>query len=268
MSYNLARYGKWGLVTGASSGIGLEFARAIAAEGLNLILVARRRERLESLAAELREKNGIEAQVIVMDLTCLKELEGLNEQVGSKELGLLVLNAGYGYYGRFVDQTEDDLEKMITLNCTSTALLARKLLPGMIQRKKGAVIIVSSVLGFFPGPWISAYSATKAFDLMLGESLAPELKEVGIDLVNLCPASTRTEFHDVAGKYRPGWRKSLSPIQAEPDRIVRLALKSLGRKLTVFPAEGLAASLVTRILPRGWRSSFIGWITKWRISQG
>lgn len=152
MSYNLARYGKWGLVTGASSGIGLEFARAIAAEGLNLILVARRRERLESLAAELRERNGIEAQVIVMDLTCLKELEGLTEQVGSKELGLLVLNAGYGYYGRFVDQTEDDLEKMITLNCTSTALLARKLLPGMIQRKKGAVIIVSSVLGFFPRP--------------------------------------------------------------------------------------------------------------------
>jgi len=265
LGYNLKRYGKWCLVTGASSGLGLEFARALAADGLNLVLVARRRERLEKLADGLKEQSGVETLVIEQDLSAPGAVDRVSERVRGLEIGILVLNAGYGYYGSFVDQSEEELERMITLNCTSTAMLARRFLPAMIERKRGAVIIVSSVLGFFPGPWISAYSATKAFDLMLGESLAPELKVAGIDLLNLCPASTRTEFHEVANKYRPGGRKPLTPTQAFPEDVVRQALAALGKRVTVFPKEGFAASAVTRVLPRGWTVSLAGWLMRQRM---
>ncbi|MEA1997010.1 MAG: SDR family NAD(P)-dependent oxidoreductase [Gemmatimonadota bacterium] len=252
MGYNLRRYGSWCLVTGASSGIGLEFARAAAADGMNLVLVARRRERLESLASELEKGNGIETLVIELDLSSLESVDLLSEKTAHIEVDILILNAGYGYYGDFIRQDEDDLARMITLNCTSTALLARRFLPKMADRGRGALIIVSSVLGFFPGPWGSAYSATKAFDLMLGESLAPELRDAGVDLLNCCPASTRTEFHGVANKYRGGDTDALTPRQAEPAVVVRQAFKALGRKTTVFPMDGVAASVITRVLPRSW----------------
>jgi len=255
LGYNLKRYGNWCLITGASSGIGLEFARAIAREGLNLILVARRRDRLESVAGELKERHGIDARVIVQDLSLPDAVEQVSRQVGSIEIDMLVLNAGFGYYGRFLDMCEEDIARMISLNCTSAAVMARKFIPGMIERKRGAVIVVSSVLGFFPGPWSSAYSATKAFDLMLGESLRPELRAAGVDLLSLCPASTATEFHDVASGKRPGEGAEPKSSQDDPADIVRMALRALGKKSTVFPWDGYAASLLTRTLPRKWVAS-------------
>lgn len=252
MGYNLKRYGKWCLVTGASSGIGLEFARAIAGEGLNLILVARRRERLESLAGELKERSGIETRVIVQDLSLPDAVEQVSGQIEDIEVDLLVLNAGFGYYGRFLDMQEEKIARMISLNCTSAAVMARRFIPGMIRRGRGAVIVVSSVLGFFPGPWASVYSATKAFDLMFGESLRPELRDSGVDLLSLCPASTATEFHDVSIGEKPGEGGEPGYAQDAPADIVRMALRALGKKSAVFPWDGYAASLVARTLPRKW----------------
>jgi len=252
LSYNLKRYGEWCLVTGASSGIGLEFARAVAGEGINLVLVARRREKLESLAGELSQRSGIQTRVIVQDLSLPDAVEQVSRQLEDIEVDMLVLNAGFGYYGRFLDMDEEEIVRMISLNCTSAALTARRFIPGMIRRKRGAVIVVSSVLGFFPGPWGSLYSATKAFDLIFGESLAPELKAAGVDLLNLCPASTATEFHDVAIGKKPGEGAEPKSRQDDPADIVRLALRALGKKSTVFPWDGYAASLLTRTLPRGW----------------
>lgn len=261
MSLNIQRYGDWGLVTGASSGIGLEFAKALAAGGMNLALTARRRERLDSLAAELRERNNIRTLVIDQDLAGRGAAEILCNRLGDIEIGLAVLNAGVGYYGAFVEQDEAELERMVTLNCTSTALLARRLLPGMIARGRGALIIVSSVLGYIPGPWISTYTATKAFDLALGESLAPELKGTGVDILNLCPGSTSTEFHQVASGNDPS-RELNAPRRDDPADVVRWALKGLGRELTVSAPTGRAAHLVKRLLPRAWMVALAGMVMR------
>ncbi|MCE5270995.1 SDR family NAD(P)-dependent oxidoreductase [bacterium] len=257
MTYNLKRYGQWAMVTGASAGIGLEFARALAAEGLNLILVARRRDRLQSLAAELGERNGVQTLVLEQDLAAHGAVESLWAALGDTRIDLAVLNAGVGYYGSLVDQEEQALERMVTLNCTNTVLLARRLLPGMLARGRGALILVSSVLGYFPGPWISAYSATKAFDLMLGESLAPELKGTGVDVLNLCPASTETEFHRVAAGGDPE-REIRAPHRDDPADVVRWALKGLGRRMTVSAPTGRLAGAVIRFLPRAWVSALAG----------
>jgi uncharacterized protein len=262
MGLNLKKYGSWCLVTGASSGIGLEFAGALAAEGLNTILVARRKDRLESLARELKAKYGVQSLVIEQDLSLPGAARSVVSRLGDIEVGLLVLNAGFGFFGDFIEQDPARLEKMIALNCTSTTLLARLVLPGMVERRKGALILVSSVLGFLPMPRHSAYAATKAYDLMLGESLWPELKNHGIDVLNLCPALTRTEFHQVAGSPDDGQSR-----QAEPEYIVRLALKGLGRSLTVFPRDGLLISFITRILTRKWTAGLTGWISRQRRSN-
>ena len=263
MGFNLERYGSWCLVTGASSGIGFEFARALAAEGMNTVLVARRKDSLEKLAQELKAKYGVQTLVIEQDLSLPGAAQSVVDRLGDIEVGLLVLNAGFGFFGEFINQDPGRLEKMIALNCTSTTLLARMVLPGMVGRRRGALIIVSSVLGFLPMPCHSAYAATKAYDLMLGESLWPELKSHGIDVLNLCPALTRTEFHQVAGSPDEGQSR-----QAEPEYIVRLALKGLGRSLTVFPKEGFLISFITRILPRKWTAGLVGWISRQRRKRG
>ena len=253
MGYNLKRYGSWCLITGASSGIGLEFARAAAAEGMNTVLVARRVDRLEKLAGELEKNFGVKTLVIEQDLSLPDSSHTVVRKLENIEVGLLVLNAGFGLSGNFIEQDPEQLARMIAVNCTSAVLLARLILPGMVRRRKGAVVLVSSVLGFLPGPWSSVYSATKAFDLMLGESIWPEVKDRGIDVLNLCPATTRTEFHQVAGS--PDRQRTR---QAEPDYIVHLALKGLGRSLTVFPMDGGLASVFTRTLPRKWTAGLAG----------
>ncbi len=267
MGHKLRRYGEWALVTGASSGLGLEFARRLAGEGLGLVLVARRLERLERLAEELRQAHGIQVLAVDLDLSRVEAVDQLQRRLEGRRIDLAVLNAGYGYYGSFVEQPEEDLERMISLNCTVTALLAHRLLPPMIERRRGALILVSSVLGFLPGPWIAAYSATKAFDLMLGESLGPELRRSGVDLLNLCPGSTRTEFHLVAGRYGHRGGEGPTPLQSEPGEIVELALKNLGRKLTVYPGQGRLAALVTRLLPRAWTAALTGRLMERRYGR-
>lgn len=267
MGYNLKRYGEWALVTGASAGIGLEFARALAAEGLCLALAARRRDKLEALAEELTERNGIQTLVVEQDLAAPGAVDKLCAVFGGIRIDLAVLNAGVGYYGRFVDQDEAVLERMITLNCTNTALLARRLLPPMLTRGRGALILVSSVLGFFPGPWISAYTATKAFDLALGESLAPELAGTGVDLLNLCPGSTETEFHRVASGNDPE-RELSAPRRDDPADVVHWALRGLGRKLTVTAPTGRLAGMVCRLLPRSWVSGLAGRVMRRGMKNG
>ncbi|RLB12517.1 MAG: hypothetical protein DRG82_16975, partial [Deltaproteobacteria bacterium] len=138
LGYNLKRYGQWCLITGASSGIGLQFAHAVAQEGLNLILVARRKERLEALASELEARHKIETRIIVQDLSLPDSTQRVSSLCAGIEVDMMVLNAGFGFYGRFVDISEDELARMIALNCSSVALLARRFLPPMIERRRGA----------------------------------------------------------------------------------------------------------------------------------
>ncbi len=258
MGYGLKKYGKWALVTGASAGFGWHFARYIAEEGLNVALVARRRERLDELASSLESDYGVQTLVIEQDLSRPESTAKVHAGFGERELGILVLNAGFGYHGEYLKQSEAQMETMVGLNCLSYATLARRFLPSMVERGRGALIMVSSVLGYFPGPWNAVYTATKAFDLALGESIREELKDSGVDLLNLCPGMTATEFHEVANE--KGRKLKVAPDRPmdKPEEIVELALKNLGRKGTVYPMQGLPAALVSRLLPRGWAARIAG----------
>jgi short-subunit dehydrogenase len=193
------RYGPWALVTGASSGIGREFARQLATRRLNLVLVARRAERLNELAAELIAAHGIEARPLPLDLCYDDFLTPIREATSGVEIGLLINSAGFSLTGPFLDMSAGDLARMLNLNCRAPAALAREFGPAMRARRRGGIIFLSSVTGFAATPRWSLYAATKAFNLLLGEGLAAELRAEGVSVMALAPGTTRTEFLDVAG---------------------------------------------------------------------
>lgn len=193
--------GKWALVTGASAGIGKAIAEELAIQGTNLVLTARRRDRLQALAAELSKKHGIQALAFAADLAQPSAPDAI--LAFTKERGLtidlLVNNAGFGQYGEFDTVAPDRLLQMVQVNCTSVLHLTRLFLPDMVARRSGDVLVVSSTAAFQAVPYISTYAATKAFDLYLAEGLAEEMKPHGIRVCALCPGTTTSEFHEVAG---------------------------------------------------------------------
>jgi uncharacterized protein len=200
------------LITGASSGIGAALARRIARDGRNLVLAARRIDRLETLAGELRAAHGIDAQAISTDLTRPGAVPALIAELERRDLTVdwLVNNAGFGTNGRF-DRlpVEGELEE-IRLNVEVLVELTGRLLPGMVSRRRGAVINVASVGGFVSSPYMATYSATKAFVLSFTEAIATELRGTGVHALCVCPGFTHTEFHerarmDISGLPVPGF---------------------------------------------------------------
>lgn len=236
------RYGPWAMVTGASSGLGECFARALAAQGLHLLLVARRAERLERLAADLRRECRVEAVAVPADLTEETGLQAAVTSAHGREIGLLVNNAGFGWSGAFLEMDEARIRRMVRLNCEAPPLLARALLPEMVRRQRGGMIVVASVAGHMPTPWISLYGATKGFDLLWAEGLAVELRGSGVDVLALSPGHTRTEFHEAAGV-----SGAAAGGSAKPEEVVRSALAVLGRKEQHVPG---ALNRVLTWLPR------------------
>ena len=193
--------GKWTLITGASAGIGAALAAELAAGGAHLVLTARRKNRLEELAQRLRARHGIQTEIVVADLTqpvAPEELYRFTKQKGI-EINLLVNNAGFGQYGEFHKIETIRLLEMVQVNCTALLHLTRLFLPEMVARRGGDVLIVASTAAFQAVPYISAYAATKVFDLLLGEGLAEEMKPYGVRVCALCPGTTTSEFHEVAG---------------------------------------------------------------------
>jgi short-subunit dehydrogenase len=187
---------KVALITGASAGLGVEFARQLSKRGHRLVLVARRMERLEQLAKELGN-----ARAVAIDLSkataavkLMADLEAAGEQVE-----ILVNNAGFGLIGRFAELDSKRLRQMIDLNVGALTDLCRAIAPGMIRRKRGAILNVASTAAFQPGPKMAVYFATKAYVLHFTEALHEELKPHGIHVSCLCPGPTRTEFGEVAG---------------------------------------------------------------------
>lgn len=220
------RYGEWALVTGASSGMGAEFARQLAARGMNVILVARRKKLLQEVAEEVEKNYGVKTLVIQQDLAQRDFLRPLVKKVGKREVGVLVNNAGYGFVGKFEEQPAERDAGMVRLNCVAPTMLTHQFLPQMLGRKKGAVIFLASTAAYQPLPFIATYSATKAFNLFLGEALWYELKERGVDALALSPGGTRTEFHRNAGAKEYFGRE-------EPEKVVRAALEALGKEPSV-----------------------------------
>lgn len=193
------------LITGASAGIGAEFARQIAAEGGHLILVARTKERLESLAAELKKEYGVKVEICVMDLSKDTACDEIQDFVKSKNLEVdhLINNAGFGRNEPFLTPGAKSRDKdMIKVNVSALVELTHLFLPGMIQRKRGGVINVASTASFQPLSFLNVYAASKAFVLSFTEALWGEVRESGVRIFCLCPGNTVTEFHDKAGVKR------------------------------------------------------------------
>ena len=238
------RYGSWALVTGASAGIGVEFARALAKDGVSCVLAARRGDRLASLADELAKQHNVEVRVVACDLAtpegmrqCLAAVEGL-------DLAILVNNAGVGYSGRFDLQSPERLSAMVQLNCAAPVALTAALLPKLRARGRGAVIFTGSVAGCQPLPLHALYSATKAFDNLLGEALWGELRGTGVDVLVLEPGSTETEFQTTAGE--------IAHAGESPAKVVDVALGALGQQPSVVSGvfNWLRANAAVRLLPR------------------
>jgi short-subunit dehydrogenase len=195
------------LITGASSGIGLELAKCFAPDGCRLILVARNRAALETLAKELRQAHNLEARVLTADLSLPETPQRIFEELRAEKItvDVLVNNAGFGANGSFAEIALSRQLEMLQVNITALVELTGLFLPGMIQRKRGGILNVGSVAGFQPGPGMMVYYATKAFVLSFTEALAEELQGTGLNVSVLCPGPTESNFGTVARgkKIRP-----------------------------------------------------------------
>lgn len=192
---------KTALITGASSGLGVEYAREFATRGSKLVLVARRKDALEKLATELRDKFGISVETISKDLSTLsagQELASKLKTLGI-EVDILVNNAGFGTSGRFVNENADKVKDEISLNVITLVELTRTFLPGMLAKNSGAVVNIASTAAYQPVPGMAVYAATKAFVLSFTSALWGETKNTGVRVLAVSPGATATEFFDVAG---------------------------------------------------------------------
>jgi short-subunit dehydrogenase len=189
------------LITGASSGLGAEFAAQLAARGANLVLVARREDRLQELASRLERQHGITATVIAVDLSAPGAATSLVDTLTARgiQVDSLVNNAGFGLAGDFADADPDRLTQLIAVNIATLTDLTRLLLPQLLRSGRGVLVNIASTAAYQPTPGMAAYGASKAFVLSLTESLAYETRHTGLRVLALSPGPTRTEFFDVVG---------------------------------------------------------------------
>jgi short-subunit dehydrogenase len=251
------RYGTWALIAGASEGLGAAFARALAKQDVNLVLVARRKEPLEALAEEVRAASGMEVRCYDGDLASAPFLEKLRTECRSLDLGVVVCNAAQSPIGDFVTRDTDDLSRVVDVNVRAPLLLLRGLLPEMVSRKRGAVILMSSMTGHVGTPRIAAYAASKAFLRVLAESLWYELKDKGIDVIACSCGAVRTPgYATAAGREAPG--------TLNPDRVVKRAMLGLGAGPVVMPGyiNKIATQVMTRLLPKWMAISILASSTK------
>ena len=236
------------LITGASAGLGVDFARQLAADGKQLVLVARRKDRLDLLAAELGN-----ARAIGLDLGEAGAVERLMADLAGngETVELLINNAGFGLTGRFAELDGKRQRQMIDLNCGALTELAHAVLQPMIERKQGSILNVASTAAFQPGPGMAVYFATKAFVLSFSEALHEEVKRHGVTVSALCPGPTATEFGEVAGF---GQSNLLDKVAADSASVVRAGLAGLknGKAVIIPGVMNKSTAQAHRFFPRSW----------------
>lgn len=238
------------VITGASAGLGVDFARQLSARGDRLVLVARRKDRLQALAKEL-----VNARTLALDLSAPDAADRLMADLAKHKetVGTLINNAGFGLWGPVVKLDGKRLREMIDLNVGTLTDLCRAVAPGMIERKSGAILNVASTAAFQAGPNMSVYFATKAYVLSFTEALHEELKPFGIKVSVLCPGPTRTEFGEVAG-FGNRMGKTLEKIAMRPADVVALGLGALDKNhaVRVTGISNRIGAGAVRFLPRSW----------------
>ena len=242
-------------ITGASAGIGATFARTLAARGYDLILIARREDRLQALATELAEHHGAKSEIIAADLNAMDDLERVAKHLSAVPLEMLVNNAGFGVQGRFATADYAGQEGMHRLHVMATLRLTHAVLGGMMARRSGAVINVASVAGFLTSPGSVSYGASKSWINSFTEGIWMELRGAGspVRVQALCPGFTYSEFHDVAGMDRAKLAPKSWWYPAE--QVVEESLAGLERD-KIFVIPGFRYRLLVgfvALIPRSWR---------------
>ncbi len=256
------RYGPVALVTGASSGIGRSFATQLASRGLDLVLVARRLDRLQELAAELRTTHGVTVTVHQADLSDPTAPAQVVAAASTLDVGLLISNAGFGVKGPFEAGDADTLSSMLTVNCHAPTQLAHGFIPRLKQRGHGGILFTSSVEGLIGCPFSAGYSATKSYMNALGESLWAELTPTGIDVLTLCPGATDTEAPRLQGIDPTTLHDLMSP-----DDVARAALDNLQQGPTYIPSEHYRAQF-TQLLSMPRPAALTAMATALRTATG
>jgi short-subunit dehydrogenase len=245
--------GKWALVTGASAGIGAALAEELARGGTNLVLTARRRERLEELARKLEAAHKIQTKIFAADLAQADAPEKIFQFTKGQGIAieLLINNAGFGAYGEFSSVEPRKLTDMVQVNCAAVVHLTRLYLPEMVARKNGDVLIVASTASFQGVPYISTYAATKAFDLLFAEGLAEEMKPHGVRVCALCPGSTESEFAEVAGQTHIAATRA---NRETAEKVARTGLRALaaGKSYVISGLGNYLGVLGQRLVSRGF----------------
>jgi len=241
---------EWALVTGASSGIGREFARQLAARGMHLVLTARREDLLEELSGELDTRHGTKTLVFAGDLADDTFPRALYDNIREQGITIQVLvnNAGVGHVGTIQEADVARMVKIVQLNIKALTELTYRYLPEMLERGDGAIVNVSSVAAFQPVAYMPVYAASKAFVLHFTEALWAETRDEGVTVMALCPGTTQTEFFQTAGV--GGWLKKHRSQTAE--QVVKTAIRGLrkGRQYLVSGWTNYLLSLAVRLGPR------------------
>ena len=250
---------KVALITGASAGIGAALADVFSRERHDLILTARRGDKLDELAARLRERDGVETHVISADLAAGGGARSLFDEVGTRglEVEFLVNNAGFGTFGPFAETGVEQSMNLLRLNVGAVTELTALFVPAMVARGSGRVLNVSSLAAFQPGPLMATYYASKAYVLHFSEALAEELEGSGVTVTTLCPGPVRTEFQDVADMHESGLvaGKRLISVEAVADAGYRGMMQ--GKTIVIPGTAGKLMPLGARVAPRRLVAKFV-----------
>jgi uncharacterized protein len=239
--------GKWALVTGASSGFGLQFATLLAQKGANLVLVARRKEPMERLAERLQRDQRVDVIVESLDLSATAAAAQLKARIDARriQIDVLVNNAGYGLFGQFLDQSVEHVREMLQLNMIAVTELTHVFGSEMSKRRTGHILFIASLLAYQATPGYAAYAASKAYVLLLGEALNAELKPHGVAVTVLSPGPTATSFAEVAGQKNT---PMIRMLMMDPTPVVRLGVDSMLQR-----RSSVVAGLLNKIIVFGNR---------------
>ena len=242
----------WALVTGASEGLGQEFAHLAGQAGFDVIVTARQEAKLEALARDLRQRYRVEVAVIVADLAETGAADRLwREASDGREIGILVNNAGLGHNGAFADMTDWPREEAsVAVNVVAATVLAKRATAAMVAAGSGRILNVASVAGYMPGPWMAVYHATKAYLLSLSEATATELAGTGVSVTALCPGGTATQFFAGASKARSSLIARMPMASARDVAAAGWSGMESGRRIVVPGLGPKLATLWPRLTPR------------------
>lgn len=244
----------WALVTGASTGLGKEFCELFAKDNINLIIVARNKDKLTEIADSLKEKFKIQVEVCAFDLSLQDNVAEVIKFISTKNIQIdyLVNNAGMGVYGNFAQTPWQQEHQMMELNMISLTHLMKSIIPMMVKNKKGKILNVASTAAFQPGPLMSVYFASKAFVLSLSEALNEELKNTGVTITTLCPGPTETEFFKSAKMESLKFADTKSKLMMTSKEVAEIGYKSLmsSERVVVAGILNKITAFSTRFLPR------------------